>query len=620
MRTLMPLALTLLVACTGATSPGGEASPSEPRPGGTLQVVGFVGADEPMNAREWDPASYSMGTQVGFYRCCLLRRLYSYPGLPADEGGTTLRPDIADGMPDVSPDGLTWTVRLKRGLRYAPPYAEREIVADDVVRALDRLATFGSYYATYFSPIVGFDARASGESGTIAGLLTPDRHTLVVHLRTPAVDLAERLAITPTAPIPEGAADGHDDDYVRFLAASGPYMFEGAEALDPAVPMTGQVPVSGWSPRASTFVRNPSWDPETDDLREAYVDRIEFRLVQGDFTSVRNREQRERRLVDAMERGEIDLLPVPTPRMISATQQGDGIGRVVTEPMSALMYLPMNLAQPPFDDVNVRRAVNLALDRTAVRDGWDRVNGSPKILTWHVVPGSLEGFRLAEGWRPSWAAGVGDRGDIARARDAMAASRYDVDGDGRCDVAACRVTKLVGPWEDTEGARPIVTRAMRAIGIDVELVRVGGGAYWATLVEPSRADPFVWPIGWIADYPSPSNFFVPLLSGSGISEQENANFSLMGASGDQLGAWGSEARRVPSVDDRIERCLRLLGEEQGRCWADLDVYVMEEVVPWAPVFEWYEARLLSQRIVAYSFDASTDGPSFDRIALAPESP
>src|SRR5436190_2221395 len=48
------------------------------------------------------------------FRCCLLRTLLSYNGRPASEGGADLAPDLASGMPTVSPDGLMWTFRLKR--------------------------------------------------------------------------------------------------------------------------------------------------------------------------------------------------------------------------------------------------------------------------------------------------------------------------------------------------------------------------------------------------------------------------------------------------------------------------------------------------------------------------
>src|SRR5439155_7649283 len=81
----------------------------------------------------------------------------------------------------------------------------------------------------------------------------------------------------PTADF--GVADGHDEGYGRFLVASGPYMIEGSERLDPSAPAGEQEPVSGFVPGKSLIlVRNPSWDRGSDDLRGAYADRIQITM------------------------------------------------------------------------------------------------------------------------------------------------------------------------------------------------------------------------------------------------------------------------------------------------------------------------------------------------------
>ncbi|HEX2266796.1 MAG TPA: ABC transporter substrate-binding protein, partial [Actinomycetota bacterium] len=194
-------------------------------------------------------------------------------------------------MPQVSGDGLTWTFRLKRGVRYAPPLQNVEIKAQDFIRALEREArpkvTEGGY-AFYYSIIRGFDDFVAGRGETIAGLETPDDYTLRVHLTEPAGDLGERFSLPATAPIPPnprdprsplGTAEGHDDGYGRFLVASGPYMFEGSERLDFSLSPDQQRPVDGYTPAKSiTLVRNPSWRPSSDRLRAAYADRIEIRI------------------------------------------------------------------------------------------------------------------------------------------------------------------------------------------------------------------------------------------------------------------------------------------------------------------------------------------------------
>jgi peptide/nickel transport system substrate-binding protein len=135
-RSVLPTIVLLLAA--GACTSGGDRAERTNEPnaaslqGGTLRVAV---PDDGGVAVDLDPQAY-WNQSCELARCCLLRTLYSYSGKPPEEGGAEVRPDLAEGMPDVSSDGLTWTFRLKRGLRYAPPLGDTPIVA---LPALDRI-------------------------------------------------------------------------------------------------------------------------------------------------------------------------------------------------------------------------------------------------------------------------------------------------------------------------------------------------------------------------------------------------------------------------------------------------------------------------------------------------
>ena len=245
--------LLLVAACTSGDE--GEERATDPDAalrGGTLRLA-VANDGLGYNAIDLDPATWRTETW-GLSRCCLLRTLYSYNGKPAEEGGAEVRPDLAQGMPDVSPDGLTWIFRLKEGLRYAPPFEDTTITSLDLVRALERMARVwrkAGSYGFYYEVIQGF-AKYPKKAGSIVGLETPDDRTLVVRLTEITGDLPYRFSLPATAPIPEGASEGHDDDYGRFLVASGPYMVEGSEDLDFSVPPQQQEPASGFVPASTT--------------------------------------------------------------------------------------------------------------------------------------------------------------------------------------------------------------------------------------------------------------------------------------------------------------------------------------------------------------------------------
>ena len=271
---------------TGATGPTGAV---ELQKGGTLRAW----ADGDVTAA-FDPQKEYYNFSFQLYRCCLLRTLLSYNGKNIDEDGDQLFPDIAADMPTVSDDGMVWTFTLKQGLHYAPPMQDVEITAQDIIRALMRTATpeVAAGYGFYYSVIEGFDAYAAGEADTITGMVAVDDYTLEINLTEPAGDLGYRFALPATAPIPPnpadpeaplGVADGHDDDYGRFLVASGPYMFEGSEAMDFSLPVKDQEPVAGYEPnKLMSFVRNPAWVSDAqDDLRPAWVDGITMEICPG---------------------------------------------------------------------------------------------------------------------------------------------------------------------------------------------------------------------------------------------------------------------------------------------------------------------------------------------------
>jgi peptide/nickel transport system substrate-binding protein len=617
-RTVAGLSVMLVIAgaCTNPEPASEKTSGPRVERGGTLRV-GIpelsLSTPDPL-----DPQRFFSPDSWALLRCCLLRNLFSYPGRPTEDGGSELRPDLAASMPEVSRDGLTWTVRLKEGLHYAPPFQDAEIVAQDFIRALERAGDKealpdGAGFELYYSAIEGFDEFRAGDADSIAGVEAPDDHTLVVHLNEPAGDFAHRLAMTATAPIPDGAAEGHDADYGRFLVASGPYMLEGSEDMDFSLPPNEQVPASGLGPESITLVRNPAWDPATDALRPAYVDRIEITLGRSNDQGSLRKMSRQ---VDA---GALDLLvnggpwPQAPVRQLRAYQGDPELrDRVFVNSNDSVWYVSINTAAPPFDDLHVRKALNLVVDKAALRE----LAGGPLAgrIAAHIVPDSLTSNLLLD-YDPY--ATPGHRGDVAAARAEMARSGYDRDGDGRCDGPSCTGAVALAfddePWTD-QGA--VVRENLEEIGIEVDLQLLDQETVFGKLHDPSSKVALGIGIGWARDFINGSNFFIPLFDRASITGGNN--ISLLGATREQLREWGYDVNSVPSIDDKIKECLPLVGIEQVQCWAEADQILMEEVVPWVPYLSESYVRTVSDRVESYSFDQFTTSPALERIVLRPE--
>jgi peptide/nickel transport system substrate-binding protein len=619
------LAAAVLACSNPSPSPTAEptrSGESDQFRGGTLRVamdiVGYeffqkdVQEDPPRFDSVWDPSRTWAADPFELFRCCLLRTLMSYNGLSTSEGGAELQPDVALDHPVISDGGLTWTFRLKQGLHYAPPMADRTIEAADFIRGLERtlrLDPFGAPddphafgpYAQYFQEVIaGAEEFGSGRVSSISGLEAPDAHTLVIHLTKPAGDLGARLAMGAAAPLPPGAADGHDGDYGRYLVASGPYMIEGSANLDPTLPSHQQPAVSGYVPETSlTLVRNPSWDPTTDGLRAAYAERIEI-IHMDDYQEV----------LEAILHDEIDLSlgmdldPADIDRLRSDSAVAP---RIHVSPALTTIWITMNLAAPPFDDVHVRRALNLATNKRALVELMDpggRVQS-------HAIPDAFENGLLSD-YAPYGT--VDDAGSIERAKAAMMQSRYDVDGDGVCDQPACEQIH-VGVREDFPervlAAESLATQ-LAQIGVGLEVERVTPDEFFGSL---SSHPPLVFIFGWNSDYLNASSWFGPLATKAALGAEVDANGSLIGADADFITALGFEITDVPNLDDRIDECVAQVGAAQFECWAQVDQYLMERVVPWIPLYDRQSSRLTSPSVTRFSFDASITMPALDRIAV-----
>jgi peptide/nickel transport system substrate-binding protein len=546
-------------------------------------------------------------------RCCLGRTLLSYNGQSTRKGGADLRPDLAIGSPQVSVDGLTWTFHLRPNLHYAPPLQNTEITSTDFVRILQRVARL-SQGGSQYPYIVGFDEYAKGTTASIAGLETPDAHTLVVRLTHPEGDLAYALSVPEIAPLPPspndpsapyGIAAGHDDGDSSFLVSSGPYMLEGGDKVDLSVAPAQQHGASGLvAGKSITLVRNPSWNAADDPLRAAYVDRIAI----GYGGTVDD-------AVAGVDAGKQDIIIAisPPPQVpltaINAYRANPGKGRIDIEPRDGVRYISMNLAMPPFNDIHVRRAVAFALDRKAIVQAFGGDVGG--AVTGHLALDSMEDNALVD-YDPYRTPDAGTR--LRMAQQEMARSAYDSRHTGACDAPVCQHIEAVAlsVGQVPAAMSDVVRNDLEAIGLHLEITGIHGPEFFKLIGDPTQKVPLALFWGFFKDYPNGGDFFGNY-SKDAIGQN---NVSLLGAAPEQLRGWGYTVTSVPSVDDRLNSCFPLVGAPQTRCWVSVDQYLMENVVAVVPVVAETYVELVPKWVVNYSYDQSQILPALEQIAIA----
>lgn len=153
----------------------------------------------------------------------------------------TLIPQLAESMPEISKDGLTYTFKLKKGVRFQDDAAfkdgkGREFVAQDVVYSWKRLAdpaNHGEGFWVFDGKIKGLNEwkeklvkKEANYDTPIEGLQTPDNYTLIVKLNKPYFQFLYTLAMSFTMIVPREAVEKYGAEFLNHPVGTGPYMLK----------------------------------------------------------------------------------------------------------------------------------------------------------------------------------------------------------------------------------------------------------------------------------------------------------------------------------------------------------------------------------------------------------
>ncbi len=594
----------------GAETTESEGVDSGAEPGGTFRTA--------TDAFEWtgnfDPTGEYLATFFGLYQNLFGRTLMGYKHLP-DAEGNELIPDLAEAEPGISEDGLTYTFTIREGVEWGPPL-NRQVTSQDVEYAFRRIATpalVAQYSFFYLGTVKGLQeySDAGGltddpEGNTpISGIQTPDDRTIVFELETPTGDFLNRIAMPAAGPIPEEVAQCFlaAGEYGRFVMSSGPYMIEGSDQLDVTSCDTMEE-LSGFNPNQRLIlVRNPNYDPATDttEARENFFDQFEMTLntnAQDIFDKVR---QNQLELAYASEPSEVVREYSTNPELEDRYHINSG---------DRTWYITMNLTQPPFDDIHVRKAANWIMDKEGLRRAW---GGEPKgLIANHIVPDTMLNGELDD-FKPYGT--EGDAGNLEEAQNEMRQSKYDTDQDGMCDAPQCKgvlhVTRTTDVWANMA---PVIEESFAKIGIELN-TRQFEDSY--TIIQTVKREvPVSSTPGWGKDYSDASTFMV-LFDSRNILPEGNVNYSLVGLTAERAGELGATGTTdgIPSVDADIDACNELMDDERLQCWADLDEKLMNEVVPWVPYLQGNADFVISDSVSKYVFDQSSGDPAWAHLAV-----
>jgi peptide/nickel transport system substrate-binding protein len=613
----LAIATVVGVACGGGSkssnsttaAAGGSGAFGNGKKGGTYRVgweaaFGFTDA--------FDPTGEYLADAFAIYSNLMLRTLVGYNHV-AGTAGNRIVPDLATSVPKPTDGGKTYTFKLKSGVKFGPP-VDRAITSKDILYSMERLAkpANGAQYSFYFTnTIAGMSDYGAGKAKTISGIETPNNQTIVFHLTKPTGDFLYRMTMPATAPIPSEVGkcfEGKPGRYGRDVVSSGPYMIQGADKVS-AASCAALKPMSGFNGQTSlTLVRNPSYDPKTDSpaARQSLPDEFVFTVdanASDIFQKIKNGEL-EQNVLTPPPAGLAEYQTNPSLKpLLKLRNTGD-----------RTWYITMNLTTPPFDDIHIRKAMNLIIDKNALRKAW----GGPAAgaIATHVVPDAILGNKI-KGYDPY--ATPGEKGDVAKAKAEVKQSKYDTNHDGICDASACKKVLMIADARTTDrGMVPVINADAAKIGITFTN-RTVAGAY-NVINTTNRNIPISERPGWGKDYADALTFFQALFTSGAIIPSGNTNYSLVGVTPQlneqkKLGIEGN-FDNVPSVDSQFDACsIKPVGDARLSCWADLDKRLMTDVVPWVPYLWNYVPYVLSSDVTQWGFDQSANVTAYAHVGV-----
>lgn len=534
-RLVVVLVAGLLVVAGCGSDKAGKPATGSPvagqKKGGNLGVLSNEGF------QHLDPgqAYFQLDYQVVY---AAQRPLYSYK--PDDPRKP--EPDLADGAPKVTDAGRTVTIRIKPGIRYSPGTVNRAVESRDVKYAIERAFGPGvqnGYAGTYFADVGGAE---NAKGGPIAGIETPDTQTIVFRLTKPTgATLAQALVLPISVPVPE--------EYAKAFDAKTPSTYD----TDPTKQaFTGPYVISAFKAgRSLTLTRNGAWKPDTD-FRPAYLDRITW--TAGADSAVSSRQiLTGRGLIngDTPPAAAIKLAATRYPKQIAFTAYGN-------------RYVTLNTQAKPFDDINVRKAVNAVMDKRALQ----ATRGGPLTgdIATHLLPPTVAGFDEAGGRQgPDLDFVRSPEGDPALAKEYLKKAGF---ADGRYSGPA--ITMLGDSEDPADKTAQVVLDGLKSLGFDVRFRSLSHDAFLdkCSTTAELRTISVCANYGWLPDFADGQAMLDTTFDGRDMPPVNNPNGALL---------------NDPAINAQIAKA-ELVADpgERAKAWGEVDrmVTATAATVPW----------------------------------------
>jgi peptide/nickel transport system substrate-binding protein len=387
--------------------------------------------------------------------------------------GATLVPYLAKAMPTVSSDGKTYTLTLRKGLKYSDG---TPVKATDFPATIERDYKIDSPGVGFFGNIVGADAFSEHpKSGHISGITANDTTgKITIKLNAPQGDFNYILATEFAALVPKSAPD--KDTSTNPLPSTGPYMIQSYKPNKTAI-----------------VVRNPQFDASMFDgnVPSGNPDKMTIDIIGDPGVALT-------RTLNGQD--DYDFQQPPSDRLAELQNKYSGQIKVYT-PANTYYYF-MNNRVAPFDNVKVRQAVNYAINRNALV----RIYGGLATPTQNVLPPTYPQYKKLNLYPYN----------LSKAKSLIK--------EAGATGASVTVWTSNNTSRNAPQAGQYLQSVLKSIGLNAKLKQINAAVYWTTVGNQATKSQIGF-ADWYQDYPHPLDWFDVLLNGNRITQTHNNNYS-----------------------------------------------------------------------------------------------
>jgi peptide/nickel transport system substrate-binding protein len=507
-----------MTACGGSstksTGSAGTSASGAVTKGGTLYVLNKADFDHTDPQRTYTTEGSSIDQ-------LLVRSLTGW-----DETGKTnkLVGDLATDTGTPSTDDKTWTFHLRPGVKWQDgSTVTSQDVKYGVERSFSSDISGGPTYAQ--SLLVGGDKYKGPFSGaSLASIETPDASTIVFHLVQPAADFNETTAMPTWSAVPKAHDTGAN--YDTGVWSDSNYQIQ-----------------SYTKNKQLVLVPNKNWSQSTDPLRQQNVDKIVVNFGQDESAIDQQLVANSGTAQDSIQEWPIAGADLTTENSNPALK-----GRYYKIPAPGINYLALNTTR--IKDINVRKAIEFAIDKTTVRGAF---GGSAygDYATTMLNPG-MDGYTKFNLYSADPA------GDPAQAKSFMAKA-----GNPKLTLSLAVENT---PTEENFGSA--VKASLAKIGITVNITPIDAANYFSTLANTKNQYDMSWE-DWIADWPNASTVLPVLFGGGQITSAPQSN-------------WDSSYLNDPAINSALQAAtVETDPTKRNAEWDALDKQILDQaaVVP-----------------------------------------